>query len=120
MGMDESGAIRATLARAGFVLAPGLFVSEVSNALWSYAEAGSIDRDTALTRQQEAFHLVDDLIPDSGLAVEALAESIRLRHPTYDLLYAVLARRTGAALLTRDRKLGSLADSLGVERDPDR
>lgn len=114
MGMDDEGRIAAVLHRAALVLAPMLYVSEVANALRGYVDAGALDRDTAIERYEEALHLVDDLIPDRELGVEALAESVRNRHPAYDLVYVVLARRTGATLLTRDRELIALLPQLGV------
>ena len=51
---------------------------------------------------------------DRELMIEALHQAVALSHPVYDLLYAVLARRTGAGVLTCDRRLATLLDSLGV------
>ncbi|MBQ9002724.1 MAG: type II toxin-antitoxin system VapC family toxin [Eggerthellaceae bacterium] len=40
---------------------------------------------------------------------------MRLGHSVYDLLYFVLARRKGIALLTADKKLARLCEENGVE-----
>ena len=46
---------------------------------------------------------------------ESLMESVRLNHSSYDMLYFTLARRTGALLLTVDKKLISLAKKENIE-----
>ncbi len=51
---------------------------------------------------------------DASLWTEALTESLRLDHSSYDLFYLVLARREGATLFTLDRKLQKLCDKNGV------
>ena len=38
-----------------------------------------------------------------------------LDHSAYDLFYLILARRTGAKLLTLDKKLSSLAINEGID-----
>ena len=58
--------------------------------------------------------LVDCFHDDASLAKEALSESIRYRHPAYDMFYLVLARRTGATLFTLDKKMWALARDMHV------
>ena len=62
----------------------------------------------------ECLELVDEFYPIADLQAEALGESIRLNHSTYDMFYFVLARRTGGTLFTADRKLMELSLSHGV------
>ncbi|WP_089728633.1 type II toxin-antitoxin system VapC family toxin [Candidatus Thiosymbion oneisti] len=100
---------------ATVVIAPSLYASEVANALWKYVKAGSLEAETALGRYEEAINLIDDFTPDRELATEALTEAVRYRHPVYDLLYAVLARRTGGALLSMDQRLKTLLDRMGID-----
>lgn len=59
--------------------------------------------------------LVDEFYPMDDLQSEALRESIRLDHSTYDLFYFVLARRTGATLCTLDKSLMRLCLENGVD-----
>lgn len=115
MGMDEDGRIGGVLKNTAVVVAPMLYASEVANALRGYVAAGALDRESAIDRYEEALHLVDELVPDREVGVEALSEAIRRDHPAYDLVYAVVARRLGAALLTRDRELNTLLPRLGVD-----
>jgi predicted nucleic acid-binding protein len=70
--------------------------------------------DDAVGLHHEAVGLIDEMTPDGELATEPLAEASRWGHPVYDLLYAVLARRTGAAVLTLDARLIELLDRMGV------
>jgi predicted nucleic acid-binding protein len=98
------------------VLAPDIYVSEVANGLWKYVTSGQLGLDEAQARLEEALQLVDSLVAGVELVTEALAAAAKHRHPVYDLLYAVLARRQGCAVLTADRRLASLVEELGLPR----
>jgi predicted nucleic acid-binding protein len=74
----------------------------------------SLELETALERYEEAMDLIDDFTADRELATEALAEAVRHRHPVYDLIYAVLARRTGCAVLTMDSRLVALLGQMSM------
>jgi predicted nucleic acid-binding protein len=110
-GADE---LLESVATATVVAAPSLYASEVANALWKYVKAGSLDAETALERHEESINLIDAFTPDWELTTEALSEATRFKHPVYDLLYAVLARRTGCAVLTMDERLRALLGQMGV------
>ena len=124
--LDASAAVRIVLrgeqapellrvvGEATAVLAPGVFLPEVANALWKYHRAGGLSLEDAVGLHHAAVSLIDEVTPDGELATESLAEASRWGHPVYDLLYAVLARRTGAAVLTRDARLVELLDRMGV------
>lgn len=114
MRADAADVLLKSVARAAIVAAPGLYASEVANALWKYVQAGSLNADAALERFEEAMNLVDDFTPDGELAMEALSEAVRYEHPVYDLLYAILARRTGCEVLTMDERLRKLLERMGV------
>lgn len=124
--LDASAALRVVLRQEGtgdlahrlgdarLVLAPDVYVSEVANGLWKYVADGQFEVDEAQARLEEALELVDVLVAGVELVAEALAAAARHRHPVYDLLYAVLARRHGCGLLTVDRRLAGLAAELGL------
>lgn len=63
-----------------------------------------------------AVSLPDDYISESELYREAFALSCQLKHPVYDILYLILARRHHAQLLSMDKKLLRLAAECGVIR----
>ncbi len=102
---EHAPRLAAKLEEVVVVTAPDLFCSEVANALWKYVKAGELSPDLAIPRLEEGLALVDSLIPERLLAPEALVAAIRLQHSVYDMMYAVLARRSGAIVITMDRPL---------------
>ena len=91
------------LEETAIVTTPDLFCSETANALWKYVRAGEVTLDLALTRLEQALGLVDGLVPQRALAPEALVAAARHQRSVYDMMYAVLARRSGATVITMDR-----------------
>lgn len=114
MRMEDALVLADRLDEASLVLVPGLFRTEVANALWKYVRAEQLSADNAVRRLDEALALPDAEVPDSELLTEALASACRTSHPVYDQLYVILARRHAASLLTRDRRLAKLAGRFGV------
>lgn len=100
--------VRSLLLEGEKAIAPTLFLSEVANAAWKRMSFGAMDEPTALRTMEAAICLVDEFFPEEQLAVEAVREAVRCNHPVYDMLYLVLARRTGATLFTLDKKLVEL------------
>ena len=85
------------------VTTPDLFCSEVANSLWKYVRRGDLTPDLAITRFEQCMGLADGLIPGRTLAPEALVAAGKHRRSVYDMMYAVLARRSGACVITMDR-----------------
>lgn len=96
------------------VIAPDLYVAEVTHAMQKYVRAGVLTKEGALGRARECVGMVDRLVPASALYLETLSESLRLGHSSYDLFYFVLARRTASTLFTLDRRLQDLCLKNGV------
>ena len=113
--LPAAAVFAAPLEQADLVTAPDLFVAEVGNALWKYQQAGYLPLSRCEQAVAQAMALPDRLEPASALHVEAFALACRHRHPVYDALYLVLARRTNAVLLTLDRCLAALAEQLEIE-----
>ena len=124
--LDASAAIRLALdparnisvieaiATADAVYAPGLYTVETANALWKYVAARRVSEEDALRMHRDTAALVDRFVDNADLFPEALTEATRLRHPVYDALYLVTARRTGSILMTFDDKLAAVARKLGL------
>ncbi|MFI4970009.1 MAG: type II toxin-antitoxin system VapC family toxin [Lysobacterales bacterium] len=110
----RQSAVIERLAAADAVYAPSLFVAETANALWKYVGAGHVTVEGALRLHRDATALVDRYLDDAELFPETLTVASHLRHPVYDALYLVTARRTGSALLTFDKKLAALAQKLDI------
>jgi predicted nucleic acid-binding protein len=85
-----------------------MFQAELAHTLMKYLRAGQLDSSNVLQVFLTGIHLVQDYIPVSIDAHEAMIEGIRQNHSPYDMLYFVLARRTGATLLTHDKQLQKL------------
>ena len=54
--------------------------------------------------------MIDEYVDIAENNFEALHEAMRLEHTVYDMLYLTLARRTGSALVTLDKRLAALAE----------
>lgn len=102
--------------------APDLIVAEVANVAWKKAVRGEVTREQArficasVRRYFAALHASESLV---GRAIDL---AFRLRHPIYDCLYLACAERTGAQLVTADRRLlvaidGTELASLAIHLD---
>ena len=98
-----------------FVIAPGLFHSEIANTMWKYTRAGELDTQSALHHYDEAIGLIDSFEADAGLTTEALASSAKYNHSVYDMIYAILARRYGCSVLTVDKRFNVLLKKMDIE-----
>ncbi len=96
------------------IIAPDLYVAEVTHTMQKYVRAGVLTKDGALERAKQCVELVDRLVPARDLYIETLSEALRLGHSSYDIFYLVLARRTASALFTLDRRLQNLCLKNGV------
>lgn len=96
------------------VIAPELYLSEVSSSFGKYVRAKMMDPDEALELVRAAASFVDEFVSACDLYVEAMSEHLRLKHSPYDVLYLVLTRRNAATLYTLDRKLQDLCIKNGV------
>ncbi len=114
MGLEDSDALLEHVESASVVSAPDLYACEVANALWKYVIAGEMEAREAVGRFDSALHLIDDLVPGAELGAEALMAAAGSKHPVYDMMYVVLARRHGSTLVTRDRRLRQAAERLQV------
>jgi len=99
---------------ASWVISPDLYVSEITNVLWKYHKANIINHDDCMQYVEDGIALIDDFISSKELWKEALGESIRNSHSVYDMLYATLARRNEAQLLTNDGPLSKICSRLGI------
>jgi predicted nucleic acid-binding protein len=104
-----------TFKEASWVLAPDLFVSEISNVLWKYYKAKIISHEECIEYVEDGIDMIDDFIDGRELWKEALSEGIKNNHSVYDMYYAVLARRNDAVLITNDGQLAKISKELKIE-----
>lgn len=97
------------------VMAPDLYCSEVANSLLKYVRTGKLTVDQAITHFEQCMALVGSLIPEPLLAPEALVGASRYQGSVYDMMYAVLARRSGATVITMDRTFALRLRDMEIE-----
>lgn len=114
MGLDVGDALDLLQQENEEIIAPSLINSEVAHALSKYIQGDYLSLEDATACGRDALLLIDRFIDDGTLWVEALGESIRLNHSSYDMFYFLLARREGATLFTLDQKLQKLCAKNGV------
>ena len=106
---DKSKSFSDHLSNADWVLAPDVFISEIVNVFWKYYQFGDLSLDICESGIENSIAIVDDIINAKELYKEAFALSCISRHPVYDTLFLVLARRHIGTLLSLDKKLSKLA-----------
>ncbi len=112
---DHALKLSRKLKDVALVMAPVLYCSEVANSLLKYVRAGKLTVDQAVTRVERCLEFVGSLIPEISLAPEALVAASRYQGGAYDMMYAVLARRTGAPVITMDRRFALRLRDMEIE-----
>ena len=125
--LDASAAIEIVLHRnsaenlakyiieADWVIAPTLFISEVTNTIWKYQKFADFPYSSCEKALEQALALPDDFINELELYREAFKLSCTLDHSVYDMLYLLAARRNNGILLTLDKQLIKIAIKCSVE-----
>jgi predicted nucleic acid-binding protein len=95
----------AILAHSVALVAPAMFVGEVTTAVWQYVRAGQISGEQAREGLLLIMNQVSIFEDDAVLAEEALSIGIELKYAPYDCFYLVSAIRRRVPLVTADRRL---------------
>jgi predicted nucleic acid-binding protein len=109
LGRSYSKQIIERLSNADWVIAPDVYIAEVTNVFWKYYQFGDLSIESCKKGIENALSIVDDIISSKELHQEAFALSCLGKQPVYDTLFLVLARRNNGILLTLDKKLSKLA-----------
>jgi predicted nucleic acid-binding protein len=112
---EKSGLFQAAYEEASWIIAPDLYVSELTNVLWKYHRAKALSHGDCVQYAEDGICLVDDIIASRDFWKESLGEGMKLAHPIYDMYYAILARRNDATLITNDRQLASICKKLKIK-----
>lgn len=97
------------------VISCDLLRAEAISVFRKFCRRGLITAEKAQQYFAQTLSFVDKFYPMEDFQEEALAESIRLNHSSYDMFYFILARRYAATLFTLDRKLIRLCEEHGVQ-----
>jgi predicted nucleic acid-binding protein len=101
--------------KANWVIAPELFIPEITNVLWKYYKAKFFGTEECRQFVSDSISLADEFFESRDLWTEVLGESIKYNHSAYDLFYLVLARRNNAILLSNDMDLIKLCNKLKID-----
>jgi len=103
------------LQEATFVIAPDLYVSELTNTLWKYHYAKILSKDECIQYIQDGINYVDRFIACMDLWQEAFSEGIKNKHSIYDMFYMVVARRYDGIVMTNDSILAAICKKNNVQ-----
>jgi predicted nucleic acid-binding protein len=87
------------------LVAPDIVLVEAANALWKTVKRGLLTADRAEARFADLPRFFNKLLSTSDLIAEALVLAHTIDVPIYDCVYVIAGRRTGAPVVTADRKL---------------
>jgi predicted nucleic acid-binding protein len=101
--------------KASWVIAPELYISEITNVLWKYYKNKILTHDECLQYIEDGLGLIDDFFTEKDMWKEVLGESIKNDHSAYDMFYAVLARRNDSTLVSNDKELIKISKEMKIE-----
>jgi predicted nucleic acid-binding protein len=100
--------------KGNWIIAPDLYVSELSNVLWKYYKAKTITHEECIQYVDDGINMIDSFFDAKEYWKEALAEGIKNNHSIYDMYYAILARRNDAQLITNDKQLAEISKKMKI------
>jgi len=112
---ESANKLEKIIKEADWVIAPNLFICEVSNTVWKYHKFADMPFKDCETSLQYIIALPDNFINEKEFFLEAFKLSCSSNHSVYDMLYLVLARRNNGLLLTMDNKLKKIANHYSIE-----
>jgi predicted nucleic acid-binding protein len=115
LNRPKASLFKLPLTKAEAVIAPDLFIAEVTNVFWKYHTFEDLPISLCEGLIENAIALVDDLTNSKNLYAEAFSLACQSNHSVYDMLYLVLARRHNALLMTNDKRLKKLATQNGIK-----
>jgi len=107
--------VQSALMKADSVIAPDMYIPEITNVLWKYNQFESLKETICEELIEKSIQLIDHFESSLELYREAFQMACKTRHAVYDALYIVLARRNNALLLSVDKKLNDVAKSHGIK-----
>ena len=106
---EHSDVIGRNVADADCVIAPTLYISEISNVFWKYYLFKDMPLEICEQAIESAMALPDKFINEKELYKEAFALGCLTHKPIYDMFFLVLARRNNGYLITMDNSLKEVA-----------
>jgi predicted nucleic acid-binding protein len=125
--LDVSGAVEILLKKeksqefdkllqeAQLVLAPDLYISELSNVFWKYYVIKKYNKDECKKYIYDGLDYIDEFINSKTIWEGAFSEGINNNHSIYDMFYMVAARRNAGILITNDSALAAICKKNHVQ-----
>lgn len=102
------------LSEADSVIAPSLFIAEVTNVFWKYYQHADMPMIECEKYLNAVLKIPDEIVEINEMSVETLNLAVFTGMTAYDMFYMVLARRYNASLMTMDKKLKATAEKQGL------
>jgi predicted nucleic acid-binding protein len=103
------------LQEAALIIAPDLYISELTNTFWKYYRANILTKDECLQYIKDGMNYVDKFINGTELWQEAFSEGINNNQSIYDMFYMVAARRNDGILITNDSVLAAICKDNNIQ-----
>ncbi|MDR2601900.1 MAG: type II toxin-antitoxin system VapC family toxin [Spirochaetaceae bacterium] len=103
------------LQEATLIIAPDLYISELTNTLWKYNRANILAKDECIQYIKDGINYVDKFIDSKELWQEAFSEGINNNHSIYDMFYMVVTRRNDGILITNDSVLAMICKNNNIQ-----
>jgi predicted nucleic acid-binding protein len=103
------------LQEATLIIAPDLYISELTNTLWKYNREKILSKDECVQYIKDGIHYVDKFIDSKELWQEAFSEGIKNNHSIYDMFYMVVTRRNDGILITNDSVLAAICKNNNIQ-----
>jgi len=105
LGRQQAAEMGARVAESDWVIAPTLYIAEITNVFWKYYRFADLTMEQCETAIDRAVELIDDFFHEKALYREAFAMACLTQQPVYDMFFLVLAWRTNGFILTLDEAL---------------
>lgn len=107
---EVNGEVARRLLISGVILhAPRFLAIETINAAWKNWRKELIGEEVVRSVSGRIETLIDAWHADEPMLQEAAEMALQLKHPLFDCLYLVLAKRLGAKVITADKRLLGIA-----------
>lgn len=115
LAKEESEKFKKEIIIADTVIAPELYISEITNVAWKYNKIAKFKHEECYSLAEDGINLIDQFIDTKELWKESLREAMNNDQSVYDCQYLICARRNDGVLLTKDQKLKKLCRKLKIE-----
>jgi predicted nucleic acid-binding protein len=112
---EKAAKFSKVLQEATLVIAPDLYIVELTNTFWKYHRANILTKDECAQYIKDGINYVDKFIDGKELCQEAFSEGIKNKHSIYDMFYMVVTRRNDGVLITNDSVLAAICKDNNIQ-----